>query len=224
MIQPDNIIRSARKTLSVSIDCLGRVTVRAPKNCSQERIFSFLKDKQAWIERKVRAAKSVALPLPDLQNVNGYVFPLLGKECKIVLYHGERIAFVSEEGKSSLLYLPQVNTQKRLIKWLKENALQICGKITAREAEKMGVRYQSVNISSAKGKWGSCSGDNRIVYSYHLLFAPEEIIAYVAVHELCHVRHKNHSAAFWAEVAKYCPDYKSKRKWLQAHSVFMQIF
>jgi predicted metal-dependent hydrolase len=62
------------------------------------------------------------------------------------------------------------------------------------------------------------------VYSYHLLFAPEEIIAYVAVHELCHVRHKNHSAAFWAEVAKYCPDYKSKRKWLQAHSVFMQIF
>ena len=88
----------------------------------------------------------------------------------------------------------------------------------------MGVNFQSVELSSAKGKWGSCSYDNKIRYAYRLIYAPREMIEYVVVHELSHVRHKNHSKAFWTEVAKYTPDWKAKRQWLKTHGYLLEIF
>jgi predicted metal-dependent hydrolase len=88
----------------------------------------------------------------------------------------------------------------------------------------MGVSYQSVSVTSARSRWGSCSGKNAIRYSFRLLYAPKEVIEYVTVHELAHTKHKNHSKAFWAEVATYVPDWKSKRNWLKTHGWLMEIF
>ncbi len=220
MIQPDEIIRSHRKTLAISIDPFGRLIVRAPKACSMERIFAFLQEKEYWILRKKSEMAGACTCLPP-ENLHGYTFMLLGKNCRIVLTEKRNILFNEE---SYTLYLPSKNAKARLIKWLKENAKRIFTMVTERKAQEMGVSFQSVEISSAKGKWGSCSFDNKIRYAYRLIFAPKEIIEYVVVHELSHVRHKNHSALFWAEVGKYMPDWKHRRKWLKAYSVLLQIF
>ena len=220
MIQPDEIIRSRRKTLAISIDAFGRLIVRAPMTCSMERIFAFIEEKERWILQKKSQKASVDIHLPP-ENLDGYVFLLLGKNCRIVLVDSRYVRFDED---SYTIYLPTKNARARLIKWLKENGKRIFTTVTERKAKEMGVTFQSVEISSAKGKWGSCSFDNKIRYTYRLIYAPKEMIEYVVVHELAHVRHKNHSALFWAEVAKYVPDWKQKRKWLKTHGILMEIF
>ena len=220
MIQPDKIIRSNRKTLSVCIDPLGVVTVRAPKRCSDERIFSFLREKEGWILRTVEKTKGAGMRLPP-ENLDGYEFLLLGKTTKIFLTQEKKIAYDAEGNR---LFLPCERAAERLKKWLKENAQRIFAEETERKAAEMGVEYSSVSVTSAKTRWGSCSYHNKIHYSFRLLYAPKEVVEYVIVHELAHVKYKNHAPYFWAFVEKFVPDWKSKRKWLKEHGILMGIF
>ena len=81
----------------------------------------------------------------------------------------------------------------------------------------IGVDFGRITIRAQKTRWGSCSAKGNLNFNCLLLRAPEEILNYVIVHELCHRKEMNHSKAFWAEVAKVCPDYKKHRKWLKDH-------
>ena len=219
MIQPDEIIRSNRKTLSISVDRTNRVIVRAPYRCGEERIFAFLQEKETWIRQR-QAKNEGAKVAPPPENLDGYVFLLLGKPCKITLTNEQTIRY---DKATHALFLPEKGSKWRLVQWLKDNAQRIMEEVTAHWAQRMQTEYKSVTISSAHRTVGSCSHDNALRYTYRLLYAPKDVIEYVAVHELAHTRHKNHSPRFWAEVAKYLPDWKEKRKWLHTHNALMQV-
>lgn len=220
MVQPDEIIRSKRKTLSISIDGMGRLIVRAPKSFSEERIFAFLKEKEGWIVKKQAERKGAGIQLPP-ENLHGYTLLLLGEQYTISLYEGQKIGLDSER---KILFLPTVKTEERLKKWLKENALRITEKVTEARAKEMNAKYRSVAISPARTRWGVCTHDNALRYSYRLLYVPKDVLDYVVVHELAHTKHKDHSKRFWAEVEAYVPDWKIKRKWLKTHGGLMQLF
>jgi predicted metal-dependent hydrolase len=81
----------------------------------------------------------------------------------------------------------------------------------------MGVEYGRITIRMQKSRWGSCSGKGNLNFNCLLMRTPDEIIDYVVVHELCHLKEMNHSPRFWAEVEKIFPDYKERRKWLKDH-------
>lgn len=223
-LQPNEIIRSRRKTLSVTVDAFGRVIVRAPLGMSEERIFSFLTEKRSWILRHKSQTRGTGIELPP-ENLDGFCFLLLGKRTKIRLYEGQRVRFESggEEG-ADVVFLPETNSRERLVKWLKANAKRVLLKIVAARAAEMGATYPSLTVNSAKTRWGSCSQNNALHFSFRLLYAPVAVIDYVAVHELAHVFHKNHSKAFWAVVENYVPDRKAKRAWLKNNAGLMEIF
>ena len=82
-------------------------------------------------------------------------------------------------------------------------------------AHRMGVTPTAVKITSARTRFGSCSGKNSLCFSLYLMQYPEEAIDYVVVHELAHIRHKNHGPAFYAEVARYLPDYRQRQALLR---------
>ena len=219
MLRPDTIIRSNRKTLAISVDAFSRLIVRAPKHCSEERIFAFLQAKKDWILRKKRERACSCVQFPS-ENLDGYTFLLLGKERTLRVEERTFVGFDEDTGE---IFLPARETKKRLVGWLKENAKRIFTQITEEKAKQMGVSYQSVSVSSAKTRWGSCSADDKLRYSFRLLYAPKSVIEYVAVHELAHTRYKNHSRLFWAEVEKYRPDWKIQRQWLKTHGYLMEI-
>lgn len=98
---------------------------------------------------------------------------------------------------------------------LKKKAKEVLSYKTARYAEIMGLKYGRITITSAKGRFGSCSSKGNISFSYRLMLYPEEAIDYVVVHELAHLVEMNHSPRFYAVVASVLPDYKERKKLLK---------
>lgn len=82
-------------------------------------------------------------------------------------------------------------------------------------AGRIGVEPTAITVTAARTRFGSCSGKNRLSFSLYLMEYPPEAVEYVVVHELCHILHHDHSAAFWQEVARYLPDYKARRQLLR---------
>lgn len=81
----------------------------------------------------------------------------------------------------------------------------------------MGVSVGNITIRNQKTRWGSCSSKGNLNFNYQLYYMPEELMDYVVIHELAHRRYMNHSEQFWAEVEKYCPDYRSRRNSLRLY-------
>ena len=100
-------------------------------------------------------------------------------------------------------------------KRLTEQAARILSEKVRFYTDKMGVTVNRITVRSQRTRWGSCSVKGNLNFNCLLMLCPEEVQDYVVVHELCHRKEMNHSAAFWAEVEKYCPDYKLHRKWLK---------
>ena len=84
-------------------------------------------------------------------------------------------------------------------------------------ADIIGVEYGRITIRNQKTRWGSCSGKSNLNFNCLLMLTPDEIVDYVVVHELCHLKEMNHSPRFWAEVERVLPDYKERRLWLKRH-------
>lgn len=98
---------------------------------------------------------------------------------------------------------------------LADRAVQVIPERTAYYAEQMKVTYGSITIRNQRSRWGSCSSKGNLNFNCLLMLAPPEILDYVIVHELCHRKEMNHSAAFWKEVEEVLPDYQSRRRWLK---------
>ena len=85
------------------------------------------------------------------------------------------------------------------------------------------VSYKKVKISGAKKRWGSCNSRGFINLNWKLYFAPDEIKKYVVIHEICHLKHHNHSKGFWEEVRKLCPNFKIYKKWLTDNNFILMV-
>ena len=104
---------------------------------------------------------------------------------------------------------------------LADAALEYIPKRVEYFANQMGVNYGRITIRNQKTRWGSCSGKGNLNFNCFLMFAPPEVIDYVVVHELCHLKEMNHSKAFWNEVEKVLPDYRTQEKWLKKEGSFV---
>jgi predicted metal-dependent hydrolase len=92
------------------------------------------------------------------------------------------------------------------------------------EAPALGVSYRSIQIRGQRTRWGSCSSRGTLSFNWRLALAPFEVLDYVVVHELCHLREPNHSAGFWRLVASRRPDWRRQRDWLTAHGPELLAF
>ena len=119
-----------------------------------------------------------------------------------------------ENRKSTPAPLPELLSKTD---WMKIQ-LKI-GKRVRHYCETMGVTVGYVTVKSQKTRWGSCSAKGNVNFNYQLAFLPDELLDYVVIHELAHRRHMDHSMAFWAEVEKYCPDYRERRERLKEYSL-----
>ncbi len=162
------------------------------------------------IIRSVR--KSISLRVKDGELiVRAPVFMLKGQIEDFVEKHREWI----DKQLLEHSFKPQVSEQE--IKDLKKQAKNYIINRVEEIAEENWFKYNNIRITSAKTRWWSCTSKKNLNFSYYLIWASREVIDYVIIHELAHLREMNHSRAFRNIVESIMPDYKIYRKWLKDH-------
>ena len=96
--------------------------------------------------------------------------------------------------------------------------------VAEREAPRLEVEYGRIAIRDQRTRWGSCSTRGTLSFNWRLVLAPAEILEYVVVHELCHLREPNHSPRFWALLASARPGFRSEKDWLSRHGWELQAY
>ena len=212
-IQIDKLIRSKRRTIALIIERDGTLIVRAPMRVSQVMIESFIQQKADWIMRTREKIKTIE-QTPTRQYVDGEKFLFLGSFFDLKLVRPQRPPLQFDRG-FILSQSMQQKGRQYFAKWYKERAYEIISERVQEYSQRFSFAPRRVKISSARTRWGSCSPDGTLNFTWRLIMAPLEMIDYVVVHELAHLRVKNHSSKFWKVVESIDPEYRKKRKWLR---------
>jgi predicted metal-dependent hydrolase len=107
---------------------------------------------------------------------------------------------------------------------LREAARQVASALARREADRIGVEFRRIRIAGQRTLWGSCSSRGTLSFNWRLALAPPEVLDYVVVHELCHLRVPNHSRRFWALVERHRPHWRRQRQWLREYGPELLAF
>ncbi len=215
MTTPYTLIRSNRHTLSLVIGPDGGLTARAPKRMPLHDIEAFILQKQRWILEKQAQAQTRASQKPAFALEEGALLPFWGDGLTL------RFALVPMAfAFHGTLLLPQSTSaaSASLKAWLLAQAQAALPPLVQAQAGLMGLNPSRVGFSTARSRWGSMNSKGTLRLNIALLLCPPPVVDYVIVHELAHIRHPNHSTAFWKLVERWMPDYQQKRAWLRAHS------
>lgn len=220
MIEINRLVRSKRKTLALIIEMDGTLTVRAPLRMKEADIWRFIEAKTDWIKRKQAGVQKEAELLH--QYMDGETFLYLGKEIPLRIIRNRKPALVMAR---TFKLTESAQPQAKLLfeAWYKKRARAVLTERVEFFAYEHGFKVEKIRLSSARTRWGSCSTKGTLNFTWRLVMAPLEVIDYVVVHELCHLKELNHSKAFWAQVQTILPDYKVRRKWLKDNGAKLQL-
>jgi predicted metal-dependent hydrolase len=220
-IKIDEIIRSKRKTVSIQIKDDGRLIVRAPLRLSKKNILSIVKKHQNWIDTKQQEIIQRNKTLKKFSE--GEEFLYLGKYYPLKIVNNNENLLTFEDN----FYLSDYclsNAKEVFTNWYKQNAEKIIKHRVEYYADIYNLKYTKIKISNAKTRWGSCSYNGNININWRLIMAPVEVLDYVIVHELVHLKIDNHSKNFWQNVEMIYPDYKKAKKWLKDNAHLLLQF
>lgn len=185
----------------------GSLVVRAPIKLSINHINSFIKKKSNWIiTKQSKIKKQISLRDEMLQQQKN-------QADKGILFLGKRQDILPKN----------LQNQKEIILWYRQEALKYIAPNVLHYAKILGVKFGKIKITSAKKRWGSCSGKGNLNFSWRLIMAPKEIVNYVIAHEVAHLLHKNHSAKFWNCVESLMADYKTHHIWLRRNGFLLDF-
>lgn len=222
MINPDAIIKTNRRSISITISKAGEVIVHAPKRLPIEKIMSFVIDKESWILKKQKEIKSTLINNNDLLNYKAFNF--CGKKYLPCEVHGIKKIELS----STNLLVPENLEKKELLlkieKWYIKMAKLILGERLEYFANLMQLDYNTLSISNSKNRWGSCDINGNIKLNYRVIMLPHKLIDYIIIHELAHLIEMNHSKKFYNIIECIMPDYSTYRKQLKDYFFLLQLF
>ncbi len=209
--------RSARaKRLSLRVSQLdGRVTLTLPRFASEREATGFIEEKAEWLRGHVARFEA------DTPVALGAEIPLEGQMIRLVQGAGRRV--VSEGGVLQIPGPPD-RAPKRLAAHLKELARDRLTAASDDYARALGHPFSRITLRDTRSRWGSCTHDGGLMYSWRLIMAPPEVLNYVAAHEVAHLAEMNHSPAFWAVVERLYGPYKPARRWLRTHGTSLHKY
>ena len=218
------IVRSRRKTIGISVSLKDGVKISVPQKISNKQITEVVNEKAAWILEKLSYLESIKSQIPKLQFTDGEKLLVLGKEHTLKINTSSSVKFASVilSGNYLIVNLPQNTTdslsnlvRKHIIGWYKNYAKEVVSERINHFAPKMEVKPTNLIIKDLKSIWGSCTPKNVININWKIIMAPLDIVDYLVVHELTHIKVKNHSKQFWKMAESIYPNFKTCSKWLK---------
>jgi predicted metal-dependent hydrolase len=222
------VMRSRRATADIVIERDGRILVRAPQTLPVERIEDIIESKRYWIYKNLAEWRDLNATrvLREFRNGEGFLY--LGRSYRLLL--------VAEQDEPLLLKGGRFCLRRNLVDsgdaaaaqtafrdyYIARGAERI-GQRVAYYAPKVGVEARSIDVRELGHRWASCSPQGNLAFHWKCMMAPQTIIDYIAVHELCHMHQRDHTDAFWNEVDKVLPTYRERKEWLRKHGAGFEL-
>jgi len=206
--------RARRMTLKFNPGIIG-FSLTLPPHVKQAEAKRFAESQTPWITKQLaRAHKPIAF-MPGatipVRGIDHIIHHALGKR-------GTVWVDTIEDGAPTLLVAgKEPHISRRITDWLKQEARNDISLSVKTHAQNMGLAYDRVSVRDQKSRWGSCSSNGTLSFSWRLILAPDFVLDYVAAHEVAHLAHMNHGPDFWALVARESPDMHHAKNWLQRH-------
>ena len=227
-----SIVRSAKRR-SISIEIRqAQVVIRAPVGVAETLLLDFLRQKAQWVRQKI-AEQTQRLeqlePLVEPVYGAGAELPFLNERLTLVIGRGTLAAIRRVDQQLHVILstrsrLPdEQQIRQLLMRWYQQQALRVLTDKTRQLSARMGLACTAVTVKATRSKWGHCTSRGAIQYNWNILLAPEHIVDYLVAHEVCHLRHQNHSRDFWALVASVCSSFATDRAWLKANGARLSL-
>lgn len=188
-----------------------------PLRASLKDAAEFAERNAAWVGVRLRR-----LP-QQVRFVEGAVIPLRGAPTRIVHAAGSRgvVWFTSDETGEKNLYVAgdAAHIERRVQDWLKAQARSELIAAVRHYAGVIGKPMPSITLKDTTTRWGSCSATGALNFSWRLILAPSDVLAYLAAHEVCHLAHMNHSARFWKLCRSICAETDVAEAWLKTNGL-----
>lgn len=206
--------RARRFSLRVS-QADGRVTLSLPARAREAEAMAFAHAQEDWI----RAALA-KMPVVDAVGI-GSVIPVEGGLLQVQAGAGRSVRV---EGAALLVPGDPGRAGVRVAAWLRVLARDRLAEATDRYAAAVGRQVTQITLRDTRSRWGSCTADGALMYSWRLIMAPPRVLQYVAAHEVAHLIQMNHSAAYWAVVERIFPGWQTERAWLKRQGGTLQAY
>jgi len=224
------IRRPRRKTASISVKPDSAVVIIVPDKLPQDRIDQIIRSKARWIRSKLRFNEEVLERHRPKEYVSGEAFAYLGRNYRLKVVEGEAGQASLSRGRMVVRLPSGLSGQEReqaiigqLTAWYQAHALKRLREKVERLAGRLGAAPSEVGIKFYRGRWGSCHKDGRVYFNWRIIMAPHSVVDYVVAHELCHLVHHNHSAAYWKLVESVMPDYQEAKAWLKVSGQGLRV-
>ena len=183
-----------------------------------------IKDAAAFAAERVDWISTRLQHLPEVVSFEeGSIISYRGAPCRLTAIGEGRVARMIP-GQPNTLCAPgdPETLHLRTTRYLKKQARADITRASKRYAALLGVSYKEISVKDTRSRWGSCTADGKLSFSWRLVMAPPAVLNYVAAHECAHLLEMNHSPRFWAHVSTCCEDWKLQRAWLREHGATLQ--
>ena len=217
-----------RRTTDIVIERNGLISVRPPACMTPEQVDDTVFSKRMWIYRNLAEWRDLNTTRVVREWVNGESFLYLGSSYRLSLVDEQDELLKLKDGRFCLLRAVLEKDGKTgalaaFETFYRDKGLMRLVSRVAHFAGKVGVSPGKVHIKDMGFRWASCLKNGDLNFHWKCMLAPLTVIDYVVVHELCHLRHRDHSAAFWNEVDKVLPDWRDRHDWLRMRGASLDI-
>lgn len=194
-----------------------QITVVVPKGADVDPEQLLVKNGH-WVIAKKRKYDRYRENAPDREFVEGEEFPYLGENYEIAVEPRPKADIIDSKIRLRRSAVDQSSVKRALENFYRRQAREYLTERADNYAAEMGVEYREIEIRNQRTKWGSCSTTGTLGLNWRLIMASTEIIDYVVIHELAHLREPNHTQAFWSLVSQYDANYQEHATWLDENS------
>ncbi|WP_026695191.1 M48 family metallopeptidase [Peribacillus kribbensis] len=217
-----------RTSFSITIDSYLNVVVQAPKGTSEKQVIRLLEGNWGKIQQTLDEMRERLQGPQEKVYDPGEGFLYLGRTYPIQIFHDEKVIQdgVVFDGNELRITVKR-REDERIRQALKRFYYQQCKALVAKSIQNwqghFKMKPRSIKINDSTKTWGTCDFKQQLTFNWKLAMAPQKVIDYVVVHEMCHMVHLNHDRSFWRLVGKTMPDYKEQENWLSASSWKMTV-
>lgn len=222
-INYDVVYSDRRKNATLSVYPLKLVEISVPTNIEQERIQNLVRKKAHWVLKQILWFDEIIQMDSKKEHVNGESYLYLGRQYRLKLIKNNEKPQAKLIGKYLTVYLPEHipnNQENKTIKvaiwkWYREQANKKIDETVEMYGKKLGINKPKFTIKNQYKRWGSCTSKNILNFNFRITMAPIALLQYIVAHEICHIKHKDHSTKFWNLLKTIMPDYEQRKERLR---------